>query len=49
MKPGCNTFHSYDDAATGTTKLSVQKSLKCLITEISENKVLLVLFKDYLR
>ena len=36
-------FHSYDDADTGITKLSVQSSLKCLTTEISENKDLLVL------
>ena len=43
MKPGCNTFHSYDDAAIGTTELSVPKSLKCIITKISENKDLLVL------
>ena len=43
MKPGYNAFHSYDDAAIGTTKLSVQSSLKCLINEISETKDLLVL------
>ena len=28
MKPGCNSFHLYDNAAIGTTKLSVQSSLK---------------------
>ena len=38
-----NAFHSYDDAAIGTTKSSIQSSLKYLITEISENKDLLVL------
>ena len=43
MKPVCNTFHSYDDAAIGTTEFSVPKSLKCIITKISENKDLLVL------
>ena len=43
MKPGCNAFHSYDDAVIGTTKLSVQNPLKCLITKISETKDLLVL------
>ena len=37
-KPGCKTFHLYDDAGIGITKLSLQSSLKCLITEISENK-----------
>ena len=35
MKPGCNAFYSYDDAAIGNEKLSVQRSLKCLITETS--------------
>ena len=35
MKPGCNAFHSNDDAAIGTTKLSVQSSLKRLKNEIS--------------
>ena len=43
MKPGRNAFHSYNDAAIGTTKLSVQISLKSLITEISETKDLPVL------
>ena len=43
IKPDCNAFHSYYDATIGTTKLSVQGSLKCLITEISETKDLLVL------
>ena len=28
MKPGCNSFHLYDNAAIGTTKLSVQKFLE---------------------
>ena len=43
MKPGRNAFHSYDDAAIGTTKLSVQIFLKFLITEINVTKDLLVL------
>ena len=43
MKPECNAFHLYEDAAIGSTKLSVQSSLKCLINEISETKDLLVL------
>ena len=42
-KPGCNAFHLYDDAEFDITKLSVQSSLKCLITEISKTKDLLVL------
>ena len=42
IKPGCNAIHLYDDAAIGTTKLSVQSSLKCVITEISETMDLLV-------
>ena len=42
MKAGCNAFHSYDDAAIGTTKLSVQSFLKFLVTKISETKDLLV-------
>ena len=42
-KPVCHAFHSYDDADIGITKLSVQSSLKCLVTEISETKDLLVL------
>ena len=33
----------YNDVAIGTTKLSVQISLKCLIYKISETKDLLVL------
>ena len=37
-KPGCKTFHLYDDADIDISKSSVQSSLKCLITEISENK-----------
>ena len=40
-KPGCKAFYLYDDADIDITKLSVQSSLKCLITEISENKDLL--------
>ena len=43
MKPGCNALHSYH-AGIGTSKLSVQSSLKCLVTKISETKGLLVLF-----
>ena len=35
-KPLCNAFHSYDDAHIDITKLSVQRSLTCLITEISD-------------
>ena len=42
-KPGCKAFHLYDDADTDITKLCDQSSLKCLITEISENWCLLVL------
>ena len=38
-----NTFHSDDDAAIDATKLSIQISLKYLITENSEKKDLLVL------
>ena len=41
-KPGSKAFHLYDDVDTDITELSVQSSLKCLITEISENKDLLV-------
>ena len=48
-KPGCNAFHSYDDADIDITKLSVQNSLKCLITEISESKDLLVLFPSVMQ
>ena len=40
-KPGCKAFHLYDDPDINITKLSVQSSLKCLITEISDNKNLL--------
>ena len=43
MKAGCNAFHSYDDAAICTTKLSVQSFLKFLVTKISETKDLPVL------
>ena len=42
-KPGCLSFHSYDDADIDMTTLPVQSSLKCLITEISKKKDLLVL------
>ena len=42
MKTGCNEFHSCD-AAVGTTKFSVQSSLKFLVTEISETNDLLLL------
>ena len=38
-KPGCGTFHSYDVADIDVTKLSVQSSLKCLITEISDSEI----------
>ena len=41
IKPGCNVFHPYYDAAIGTTKLSVQSFMKCLITEISETRIYL--------
>ena len=40
-KPGCRALHLYDDADIDISKLSVQRFLKCLITEISENKDLL--------
>ena len=43
-KPECNALHSYDDAYIDFTKVSVQSSLKCLVSEIRENKNLLVLF-----
>ena len=43
MKPKGNAFHLYDDADIDITKLNVQSSLECLITEISEKKDLLVL------
>ena len=42
-KPGCHSFHSYDDADIDMAKLPVPSSLKCLITEISKNKDLTVL------
>ena len=48
-KPGCNSFHSYDDADIDMTKLPVRSSLKCLITEISENKDLTVLLLYQIR
>ena len=38
-KPECNALHSYDGADNGITKLSVQSSLKCLITEISDSEI----------
>ena len=41
MKPGCNAFHSYDDDDIDSTNFSVQSSLKCLITEISEKMIYL--------
>ena len=31
-KPGCNAVHLYDDPDIGITKLSIQNSLKCLIS-----------------
>ena len=40
-KAGCNVFHSSDDADIDITNLSVQSSLKCLITEISEKRIYL--------
>ena len=43
-KPECNAFHSYDDVDIDIIELRVQSSLKYLITEISDNKDLLVLF-----
>ena len=42
-KPGCNAFHLHDDTDIDITKLIVQISLKCLTTEINENKDLLLL------
>ena len=43
-KPGCNAFHLYDGADIDITKLKCsQSSLKCFVTEISENKDLLML------
>ena len=41
-KPRCKVSHLYDDADIDITKLSVQSFLRCLMTEISENKNLLV-------
>ena len=41
-KPGCKTFVLYDNTDIDITILNVQSSLKCLITEITENKVVLV-------
>ena len=41
-KQESNTFHSYDDAYIDVAKLSVQSSLTCLVSEISENKNVLV-------
>ena len=40
-KPEFDAFHSNDDADTDITKVSIQSSLKSLITEISEKKDLL--------
>ena len=37
-----NAFHSYDDGYIDFAKLSVQSFLVCLVSEISENKNLLV-------
>ena len=43
LQTRCNAFYSYDDDAdSDITKLSVQSSLKCLTTVISEIKDLLV-------
>ena len=42
-KPEFNAFHLYEDTDIDITKLRVKSSLKCLITETSENKDLLVL------
>ena len=41
-KSGCKVFYIYDSADIDITKLSVQSSLKCLVTEVSENIDLLV-------
>ena len=38
-KAGCNALHLYDDADTDITKLNVQSSLKCLITDSSETRI----------
>ena len=48
-KPGYNSFRLYDDAGIDMTKLPVSSSLKCLITEISENKDLTVLLLYQIR
>ena len=37
-----NAFHSYDDAYIDFAKLSVQSSLTCLVSEIRDDKNLLV-------
>ena len=37
-KPGSNAFYSNYGTDIDITKLSVQSSLKCLITEISEKR-----------
>ena len=42
-KPEFDAFHSNDDADTDIIKVIIQSSLKCLITEVNENKDLLVL------
>ena len=43
-KPSCNAFHLYDGADIHITKVKcLQSSLKCFVTEISENKDLLML------
>ena len=42
-KPKFDALHSNDDADTDFTKVVIQSSLKCLITEISEKKDLLLL------
>ena len=47
IKPWFDAFHSCYDATIGTAKLSVQSFLKCLITEISETKDLLVLLLQH--
>ena len=46
-KAGCNAFYLYDDADIDIKELIIQSSLKCLLTEISENKDLLVLLLYY--
>ena len=42
-KPGYNASNLHDNVDIDITKLSVQSSLKCFITEINENKDLLTL------